>query len=231
MTAVLKPRIRANPGWHTQDGQRLVLHDVDWGTYKALADGLRENYLHLTYDRGILEIMTLSLAHERFKSLIGLIICVLAEELNRLVGSFGSFTHQRQDLARGLEPDLCFYLAHFAKVRGKRQIDLNRDPPPDLAVEIEISRTILDRLAILAALKIPEVWRFDGQSLIILVLKKGKYRSTKRSPSFPEIPITELVKFLYLGEAEGDIAMIQAVRTWVRKKIAGKPAGKKKGSE
>src|SRR5262249_34511497 len=161
-----------------EDGQRLLLRNIDWHTYKTIADALQDKYLHLTYDRGALEFMVLSIAHERFKSLLALVICALAEELNRVIGSFGSFTHQREALLRGLEPDLCFYLGHFAQVRGRKTIDLTRDPPPDLAIEVEISRSALDRLAIYAALSVPEVWRFDGKKLTVLLLKKGKYRKS-----------------------------------------------------
>jgi Uma2 family endonuclease len=134
MIGLTKPLGRPARARKNNDGQRLVLHDISWQSYKEICAALPEKYLHLTYDRGTLEFMVLGTAHERFKSLIGLLIFVLAEELNRVIGSFGSFTHQREDLLRGMEPDQCYYLANFVKVQKKRQIDLSLDPPPDLAV-------------------------------------------------------------------------------------------------
>jgi Uma2 family endonuclease len=177
MSALLPADLRSAPRLNRDDAQRLVLANVTWPAYQKITQGLAEKPVRLTYDRGALELMVPSTGHERFKSLIGLVVCILAEELNRVIGSFGSFTHQREDLARALEPDQCFYLSHFPAVRGKREIDLARDPPPDLAIEIEISRSVLDRLSILAALMVPEVWRFDGERLRVLLLKKGRASS------------------------------------------------------
>ena len=48
-------------------------------------------------------------------------------------------TCDRQDLARGLEPDQCYYIQNEGKVWGKDHIDLQIDPPPDLAIEIDIT--------------------------------------------------------------------------------------------
>jgi len=209
------------------NGQRLVLHDVSWQSYKEICAALPDKYLHLTYDRGILEFMVLGAAHERFKSLIGLLIFVLTEELKRVIGNFGSFTHQREDLLRGMEPDQCYYLANFVKVRKKTQIDLSKDPPPDLAVEIEINRSLMDRMGIYQVLKIPEIWRYDGKKLLVHVLKNGRYVVQKSSPVFPEIRVGELVRFLKLGFKNGDLAMVQAFRPWVRRQVGKKKSAKK----
>jgi len=221
MIATSKPR-RTAPNGTDRKGQRLVLHDVSWQSYKDICAALPEKYLHLTYDRGTLEFMVLGTAHERYKSLLGLLIFVLAEELKRVIGSFGSFTHQREDLLRGMEPDQCYYLANFVKVRKKKQIDLSKDPPPDLAVEIEISRSLVDRMGIYQVLQIPEIWRFDGKRLTVHVLKNGVYEVRKRSPAFPEIDVGKLVRFLELGFKNGDLAMVQAFRPWVRRQAEQK---------
>jgi len=210
------------------NGQRLLLQGITWQSYQQICQALPERYLHLTYDRGTLEFMVLGTAHERFKSLIGLLIFVLAEELNRVIGSFGSFTHEREDLLRGLEPDQCYYLANFVKVRRKRQIDLSLDPPPDLAVEIEISRSLLDRMEIYRVLEIPEIWRFDGKKLLVHVLCDGRYEVQKRSQAFPEVAVGQLVRFMNIGFMKGDLAMVGAFRPWVRRQVQGKKSGNKK---
>src|SRR5437870_8588224 len=108
--------------------------------------------------------------HERCKRKVGRVIETLAEETNRPIVSGGSTTFRREDLERGLEPDDCFYLANVAAILGKEEIDLRFDPPPDLALEIEISRSSLDRMSIYAALGVPELWRFNGQHLQVFIL-------------------------------------------------------------
>jgi Uma2 family endonuclease len=199
-----------------REPNRVVLRGIDWQTYCTIADALPERPIRVTYDRGDLEIMTVSVAHERFKSLLGLVMLALAEVFRRQIGSFGSFTHRRVDLLRALEPDLCFYLQSFKKVRGKRSIDLERDPPPDLSIEVEISRSALNRMDIYAALGVAELWRLEKENLQVYVLLDCAYVARERSPTFPKVPIAELFRFLEIGLDQGDLAMMTALRKWAR---------------
>ncbi len=221
MSALVQPHL-SRP---KKNGQKVLLHDVSWPNYQRIGQALRDKNIYLTYDRGVLEIMVVSLEHERFKGLFGLLVFTLARFFRRKVGVFGSFTHQRQDLLRGLEPDQCFYLTNLAAVQGKRRIDLRRQPPPDLAIEVEITRSSLDRLGIYAALGIAEVWRFDGKNLQVLLLGSGGYAGGESSPTFPAVPIPELVKFLDLGLREDDVAMVEALESWLGQ--LAKSAGQK----
>jgi Uma2 family endonuclease len=217
MTALLQ-RVSPTPAIPAPESvNRVVLHDVDWPAYRAIADALPERRVRLTYDRGALEIMTVSSKHERFKSLIGVLVIVLADVFQREIASFGSFTHRRADLLRALEPDACFYTLNFPAIRGKTVIDLEIDPPPDLVLEVEISRSVLDRLAIFQSLRVGEIWRADQQRVHVLVLKAGQYREVDRSPTFPEVPLEQISRFLAVGIERGELAMIQAVRAWFRK--------------
>src|SRR5438128_480376 len=120
--------------------QRFLLHDVPWPTYELFLREFGSRPIRLTYDRGDLEMMSPSGPHERSKYLIGRLIDVWTEELNIAVCGLGSTTWRKQYLKRGLEPDTCYYIQNEARVRGKA-IDLDVDPPPDLAVEIEVSRS------------------------------------------------------------------------------------------
>lgn len=202
--------------------QKLVLDNISWQTYQALGSALQDRNLHLTYDQGLLEIMVISPEHERWKGLFGLLVFTLARYFRMKIGVFGSFTHQRQDLARGLEPDQCFYLASLAAVRGKKKINLKRDPPPDLAIEVDITRSSLDRMAIYAALGVGEVWRFDGKVLQVHLLQAGAYQISESSPTFPDVPVTEVVQFLHLGQREDDVAMVEALEQWLGKHVTGR---------
>jgi Uma2 family endonuclease len=126
-------------------------------------------------------------------------------------------TFQREDLARGLEPDECYWIEHESVVRGRDDIDLETDPPPDLVLEIEISRSALDRMSIYAALGVPEVWRWDGTKLAVnLLTRRGTYRMSDRSKAFPFLPLAEFARFLEPTKLS-ETQLLRSFRTWVRK--------------
>jgi Uma2 family endonuclease len=143
-----------------QSPDRVVLQNISWQTYRSLVgDFEQEPAIRLTYDFGTLEIRMPLDPHETFKKLLGRLIEAATEELGLEIRSLGSRTCAREDLAKGLEPDQCYYIQHEAEVRGVAQINLADCPPPDLAVEIDITSSSLNRLSIYAALGVPEVWR------------------------------------------------------------------------
>jgi Uma2 family endonuclease len=161
--------------------------------------------------------MTRSAEHEVAKSLLGLFVVTLAEELNRPLYLGGELTLRRHDLDRGLESDQCFWIANEARVRGKTMIDLEQDPPPDLFIEIEVSRTVLDRIGLAAALGVPEVWRFDGVDIHVgLLQENGEYQWGVHSPTFPGIRIHEMADFLRMARATDHLSVLRAFRAWVR---------------
>jgi len=206
-----------------------LLHDVSWENYIKIGDALEDRpALRLTYDRGSLEIMVTSSEHEGYKSRLSRLFEALTEEMNVAVKGFGSMTHQREDLRRALEPDECYYLANHARMRGVKRLDLTRDPPPDLVLEMEVTCSALDRMDIYATLGVPEVWRFDGETVTPYQLVEGQYERLARSPTFPMIPLEELVRFVRLGESEDDTTMVRAFRSWVRKQLVVKKRGKPK---
>jgi Uma2 family endonuclease len=200
-----------------QPAQRLVLSGIDWPTYKAMSDLLAERNVRLTYDRGDLEFTTLSPEHGHAKKLLARLVEALTEELDIDVASFGSMTCRREDLARGFEPDECYWIAHEPQVRGRTAIDLDVDPPPDLALEIEITRNIIDRLPLCAALRVPEVWRFDGVQLRVLSLgPDGQYAVAERSAAFPFLPLQAFAGFLTATDARSETKLVRAFRAWVQ---------------
>jgi Uma2 family endonuclease len=221
VTAVATSATRAGslqqPQWTIDAGQRLVLDNVDWAAYEAIGEALRDRpNIYMTYDRGRLEIKTISQEHERLKYLLGRVIDVLSEETGIPVEGFGSTTYKREDLERGLEPDQCYYHRNFHRVRGLKRIDLTRDPPPDFAVEVDVTHSSLDRMSICAGIGISEVWRLEGEAVRVYLLNAGRYEHADRSPTFPALPVTELAPFLQIGFMEGSSKMVQAVRAWVR---------------
>src|SRR3954466_9308750 len=137
--------------------QRFLLRDVDWTTYRVLANALGTRHLRLSFDGGSLEFMTISRLHGRLSRLLGRLVLSLSEDFGLPISSCGDFTLDRGDLERGLEPDECFYLQNEPLVREKEELDLSTDPPPDLAIEIDVSRDSRRRLRIYAEIGVPEV--------------------------------------------------------------------------
>jgi len=203
---------------------RLKLTGVDWQTYARLLRLFDERrHLRITYDRGALEIMTLSPRHERIKHLLGLLVLALAEGLGITVAGFGSMTFRRRHRRRGLEPDECFWIQHEALVRGRDQIDLRSDPPPDLVIEVDITRSSLDRMSIYGVLRVPEIWRFDDQGLTFLARQAdGSFVPISHSLAFPQVAPTDLAGFLALRGQLDETAIVKQARAWAAQR-AGKP--------
>jgi Uma2 family endonuclease len=203
-----------------QTSNRFLLKNISWQTYEALLKDVEEEPgIRLTYDRGILEIMTPLAPHEGFKKLIGRFVESLTEEQNIEIRSLGSLTCKREDLARGLEPDQCYYIQNERVVRELDQIDLNQDPPPDFVIEIDITSSSIDRLDLYANLGVPEVWRYDGRKLIIYRLEGNEYTERDRSPTFPQVTPSEVIRFLDLSKTMGETSLIRLFREWVRSQL------------
>lgn len=204
-----------------QAEQRFLMRSIGWDQYRQMADALGDAHVRLTYDRGSLEFMTLSHGHERWSGLIGQFIEVLTEELDMLRQSGGATTLDRPDLERGVEPDRSYYLRSEPLVRGKDEIDLAVDPPPDLVVEVEISRSAVNRMGIYAAIRVPEVWRFNGERLRVYHLTAdGDYAEADHSQFFPFVPIKEIEAFLLRRNEMDETSLVKAFRRWVREQIA-----------
>jgi Uma2 family endonuclease len=227
MSTMLSPSMPAQalcPSGPAGDGeQRFLLHGICWSSYIAIGEALLDRpALRLTYDRGALEFMTTSPRHEIYKKWLSRLIEILGEEFNHPQITAGNMTFQKEDLARGLEADDCFWIAHEVPMRGKLTWDSKSDPPPDLAVEIEVSRSALDRIGIYAALGIPEVWCFDGSTLRVLCLQAdGGYGPTTQSQFFSSIPAGELARFVTLAETADNLTVVRQFRSWVRQ-VLGK---------
>lgn len=205
--------------------QRFILDNVSWQRYTRFLHVFSDRHLRLTYDRGVLEIMTLSYEHESNSAFLGRLVEIITEELNLQIKAGGSTTFRLKSMKKGLEPDHCFWIAHEADVRDKVSIDLLLDPPPDLALEIDISRSSMDRMRIYAKLGVPEVWRYDENGLAFFALNAdGKYNPATASSCFT-IPITaaDIQPFLNLRGQVGDNDIVKQFRNWLRSKLDATP--------
>jgi Uma2 family endonuclease len=140
--------------------------------------------------------------------------------------SFGSTTFLRKDLERGLEPDECFYLSSAEKIHDQKSIDLQFDPPPDLAIEIDVTSHSGRRMSIYAALGVPEVWRFDGEAVTVLCLQgDGSYSVTEQSAVFPFLPMDAVATFIGDYKIGTDTRWARALRQWVRETVVPRAKG------
>ena len=203
-----------------QSPDRVILRNISWQTYQSLVNDFEQDpAIRLTYDRGHLEIRMPLDPHETYKKLLGRLIEGATEELDLEIRSLGSRTCDREDLARGLEPDQCYYIQNEAQVRGIAQIDLTQFPPPDVAVEVDVTSSSLDRLAIYADLRIPEIWRYDGRSLTIYTLQADKYVPSPHSIALPSLRAEDILGFLQLHPTMGENRLLKQFRQWLRSHI------------
>jgi Uma2 family endonuclease len=199
--------------------QCILLENISWETYEALLEDIGERHIRLTYDEGDLEIRTPNFRHERYSSWIDRLIGMLTFELDFPICSGGSTTLRRKSKKKGLEPDKCYWIENEEQMRGKQEFEVDTDPPPDLAVEVDKTSSSIDRMPIYAALKVPELWRFDGEILRVYRLLKGKYRETKRSPTFPFLPLEKMAEFIRQCTEQDENILLRSFIRWLREEI------------
>ncbi len=197
----------------------LRLSCIPWRAYLALSDALAERPIRITYDRGEMEIRSPSFMRGVRKTVIRRLIETLTEVLDIGVMGGGSTTFRRVDFERALEPDECYWIQHEAQVRNLEEIDLQVDLPPDLTIEIELSRSSLDRMDIYASLGMPEIWRWDGENdlTVWLLAPRGFYRQSQHSKAFPFLPLDEFAQFLTI-RGKSQTQVVKSFRAWVRKR-------------
>ena len=198
--------------------QSVQISDVSWQTYETLLAEIGDRQIRLTYNRSNLQITIPSAEHERFKEVLGRFVETLAEELDVKIEPLGSTTFKRPELS-GKEPDECFYIQNISAIKGKKRIDMNQDPPPDLVVEIDITSRSENSLQIYADLGVPEVWIYNGSRLRINRLENGEYVECDRSLAFPSVAILEIVRFLEQVETMDYLELVKSFRAWVKSQI------------
>jgi Uma2 family endonuclease len=200
-------------------GQRIVLTDVNWSTFETILQELGEKRTSkIAYAHNQLEIRMPLPEHEFDKEIIGDMVKILLEELEIDRECYGSTTFKREDMAAGIEPDNCFYIQNYQTMIGKRRLDLTVDPPPDLAIEVDV--TSKTQLSAYAALGVPELWQFSQGRLRINLLQAGNYIEVNSSPTFPTFPIIKGVsQFIEMSLVQGSSVALRAFRKWVREQI------------
>ena len=206
---------------HLPEGATLRLHDVSWDEYEELLAqmGNKPGY-RVSYDRGRLEIMSPSSEHEEYKELILRLTHVISEEMGIGLETRGSATYRQRRGAKGAEPDTSFYVQNAGRVIGRRRLDMESDPPPDVVVEIDTTNESLSKFSIYAALGVPEIWLYDGNKMLFYQLTEQRYTEIPRSRAFPLLAAEAVTKFLERSQTEGQTAALRAFRQWAREQAS-----------
>lgn len=200
-------------------GHQVLLKDISWQQFETLLDELGESRAaRLSYSNGLLEIMVPLPEHEKDKEIIGELVRILLDELQLDFEPLGSTTFKNEQMIQAVEADTCFYIQNYEAVIGKNRIDLMVDPPPDLAIEIDItSRTEFDNYRLLG---VPELWRYTRRGLQINLLREENYVESNSSLNFPGIPIIELVnRAVQQNNSVGRSQAIREFKRWVKEHL------------
>jgi Uma2 family endonuclease len=193
--------------------EKHLYYGVSWDTYLQLLEELAdESNVRLTFDRGVLEIMSPKRLHEQITRLIDMIVTLLAFESGLNVDNCGAMTLRVESVQRGGEPDSCFYIANEAAVRGVEEIDLQIHPPPDIVLEVDITSPSLDKFGLYLAARVSEVWRYDGAHMSFYLRAGEQYEIASNSLCFPHLTAAMLENYLAIGRTEGSTAMLQTIK-------------------
>lgn len=199
------------------EGATLSFEDIDWNEYEGLLVVLGNNYnSRITYNSGRLEIMSPSDWHDYYKSLLGRLVDVITEELDLDCVAFGSTDLKLEKKRKGTEPDDCFYITNADKVIGKKGLDMHTCPPPDLAIEVDISHQSDTKFQVYAALGVPEIWRYRKGKMYFYELSGDAYVETATSGLFPFLATDVLSSFLQEDYIQNLNQVKRAFRQWLR---------------
>jgi Uma2 family endonuclease len=202
-------------------GALLRLQNVGWDDYEFLLTQMEGYPGHrLSYDSGRLTVMSPSTEHEEYKESIYSLVRIMSDELGVTLETRGASTFKSKLLKKGLEPDTCFYVQNAARVIGKRRINLDADPPPDVVVEVDTTNESLSKFPIYVALGVPEIWRYDGRRTHFYKLAGEGYEVIQSSLAFPSFSPQDLTRYLEQSKIEGQTAALKAFRKLLRSRAS-----------
>ena len=191
---------------------RTVLENVSWEIFVALVDEREGSVPRMTYNQGVLEMMSPKRKHENLGRLIGRMIEAYSEIKGIEILSVASVTVKRSDLKKAYEADESYYVTRIDQVLAKEELDFEVDPAPDLVVEVELTSSAIDKLELFAAMQVPEVWRHDGTSVRFYRLKNGQYETIPTSSELPGLEAALINQFLEQRLQAGETTFIRAFR-------------------
>ncbi len=195
----------------------LIRENVSWEEYEDLLEQVGEaTWLRIAYDDGTLEIMTVGPKHEKFATFIEGLVGVIRLRLRMNIVFFGSSTMRKEKKRKGIEPDACFYVQTAEALGNRMDLDFEKDPPPDVAVEVDVTRHSISKFGIYAGLGVPEVWIYDGKELKVHLLEQDEYLPAIESQALPILSGPILSKFLSQLREAGELQAILAFDDWLQ---------------
>lgn len=207
------------------ENRSVLMENISWSTFEALLSDLGEHGGRLAYSGGVLEIVSPTEDHEHIGRLIGRLIEALTEELGIELKSVKSTTLKRADLEKAVEADESYYIGRESVRRKGKRMDLPREAPPDLGIEVDVTGKSLPRLPIHAALGVPEIWTWDKGKVTFRALStSGDYEIVERSRALSMLGAEDVNHWLRRADELGETKLVQEFRAWVRKQF-GRPPG------
>ena len=203
-------------GEHLPNGATLVIDHVTWDDYDYLLEGLADRPgLRISYDCGRLEIVSPLQEHGQYECLVEDLVLIFCEAFRIQLQKYGRTTWRRKALSRGAEPDGSFYIKNAQRTIGKK-ISLESDPPPDVVVELDVTRSSTTKLSIYAALGVPEVWRYDGKICRFYSRFENDYREILVSRFLPGLTGSLIAEAIEVGKTRGQDEARKSFRRWIK---------------
>ena len=223
MSTVPGPKTRATEPLASAAPNRIILQGIPWSLYVRLRQADDRRKVRMSYWNGTLELMSPEYIHEQADRRLTQVIVELVTQRDIPCACAGSTTFRRPGEGdaegAGKEPDTCFYFENEPAIRGKSKIDLETDPPPDLAIEVDNTTDSTRKLPIYAALGVPEVWQYGvntGELRFGKLQPDGAYAGIERSECLPMLTPALVLEALHLAEGISETRWFQKLREWVR---------------
>ena len=216
MTAVPVAQSYFDVAMQMGPGEAHIFHHVSWEEYEDLIGQLHdETWLRISYGDGVLQIMSTSAKHENYSNFLNRMIGLLSIRWRINIRFFGSATIKQSRKKKGNEADGCFYV-QTAPVLGNRiDLDFEKVPPPDVAIEVAIYHSSLSKFSIYAGLGVPEIWRYDKNRLTIHLLQDDHYIESPTSKALPMLDAETLTRFLTQMRDEGEFEAMLEFENWL----------------
>lgn len=202
---------------HLPSGARLIVHDVSWEDYERISGNFVDCGPRISYDCGRLEVVVNSNRHGWYEATIGLLVFEFCLARGLECDGYGHATWQLKPALKAVEADACFYISNAPRVR-KDDVSLERgDPPPDIAIEIDLTTDSKRKFSIYSGLGVPEVWRYDGKVFHFYELRSGKYVEIPGSLSLQGLTSQVLTEAFEISRAKGQQEAVKLFRKRIQK--------------
>ncbi len=182
-----------------------------WDDYETLSQQLGDRSIpRLKYRPEEIWLMSPLPEHGRNASLVADAIKAILDHLGKEYEAFTPITMKLPQRS-GIEPDYCFYIDNWQAASGKKRINWEVEPAPDLVIEIDITSytDVNDYLAY----KVPEVWLFKSNQVTIYHLQNNSYQVSNFSRYFPDIDVLNLIADCFkVAEARNTSTAIRQLR-------------------